>query len=328
MPLDAQTQALLDQMNAAEAPPLHTLTPAEAREVMFELAAMGGDADPVAHVQDRAIPGPAGDIPVRLFTPAGDGPFPVLVYFHGGGWVIGDLDTHDVPCRNLANRARCVVISVHYRLAPEHKFPAAPQDCLAATRWAAEHAAEFNGDPSRIAIGGDSAGGNLAAVVAQMARDEGGPELAGQLLIYPVTDYYTPDKPSYIQNADGYLLTRDAMIYFWNHYLNAPAEADNPYAAPLRAADLSNLPPAFVLTAQFDPLRDEGEQYADRLSEAGVQTHRQCYGGTIHGCVTLAGVLDIGRVATDDAAAWLRECFAAQALQRERGEVSRADHVG
>jgi acetyl esterase len=319
MPLDAQTQALLEQMNAADAPPLHTLSPAAAREVMFQLAAMGGDPDPVAQIQDHAIPGPAGDIPVRIYTPEGDGPFPVLVFFHGGGWVIGDRDTHDIPCRNLANRAECVVVSVDYRLAPEHKFPAAPQDCLAATRWAAANAAEFNGDPSRIAIGGDSAGGNLAAVIAQMARDEGGPALAGQLLIYPVTDYYMPDKPSYVENADGHLLTRDAMIYFWNHYLNAPAEADNPYAAPLRAANLSNLPPAFVLTAEFDPLRDEGELYADRLSAAGVQTHRKRYDGTIHGCVSLAGVLDMGRVATNDAAAWLQECFAASPLQRERG---------
>jgi acetyl esterase len=319
MPLDAQTQALLDQMNAADAPPLHTLSPAAAREVMFELAKMGGDPDPIVRVQDSVASGPAGDVPIRIYTPDGEGPFPILVYFHGGGWVIGDRDTHDVPCRNLANRAQCVVVSVDYRLAPEHKFPAAPQDCLAATRWAAANAAEFNGDPLRIAIGGDSAGGNLAAVVAQMARDEGGPALVGQLLIYPVTDYYIPDKPSYIENADGHLLTRDAMIYFWNHYLNSPVEADNPYAAPLRAADLSNLPAAFVLTAEFDPLRDEGEQYADRLSAASVQTHRKRYGGTIHGCVSLAGVLDTGRIATDDAAAWLRERFAEQTVERERG---------
>jgi acetyl esterase len=321
MPLDPQTQALLDQMSAAEAPPLHTLPPGAAREMMFELAKMGGDPDPVAQVQNGVAPGPAGDIPVRIYTPVGDGPFPILAYFHGGGWVIGDRDTHDVLCRNLANRAGCVVVSVDYRLAPEHKFPAAPQDCLAATRWAAANAAEFNGDAARIAIGGDSAGGNLAAVVAQMARDEGGPPLIGQLLIYPVTDYYIPDKPSYIENGDGHLLTRDDMIYFWGHYLNAPAEADNPYAAPLRAADLSGLPPAFVLTAEFDPLRDEGELYADRLSAAGVQTHRKRYDGTIHGCVSLAGVLDAGRMATNDAAAWLQERFATPTIERERGNL-------
>jgi acetyl esterase len=325
MPLDAQTQAFLDQMNAAEGPPLHTLPPEAARAMMFELAKMGGAPDPVAQVQDRVVPGPAGDIPLRIYTPAGEGPFPVLVYFHGGGWVIGDRDTHDVLCRNLANRAGCVVVSVDYRLAPEHKFPAAPQDCLAATRWAAANTAEFNGDPARIAVGGDSAGGNLAAVVAQMARDEGGPPLVGQLLIYPVTDYYIPDRPAYIENGDGYLLTRDDMVYFWNHYLNEPAEADNPYAAPLRAADLSNLPPAFVLTMEFDPLRDEGEQYADRLNAAGVQTHHRRYAGTIHGCLSLAGVIDLGQIATNDAAAWLKECFTAYPLQRERGS-SRPDY--
>jgi acetyl esterase len=309
MPLDAQTQALLDQMEAQEGPPLHTLAPAAARQVMFQLAAMGGDPDEVAQVQDHVVSSPAADIPVRIYTPVGEGPFPVLVYFHGGGWVLGDRDTHDVLCRNLANRAGCVVVSVDYRLAPEHKFPAAPQDCLAATRWAAANAAEFNGDRSRIAVGGDSAGGNLAAVVALMARDESGPPLVGQLLIYPVTDYYMPGKPSYIENGDGYFLTHGDMAYFWNHYLNAPTEADNPYAAPLRAADLSNLPPAFVLTMEFDPLRDEGEQYADRLSAAGVQTHHKRYDGTIHGCASLAGALDTGRVATNDASAWLKECF-------------------
>jgi acetyl esterase len=158
-------------------------------------------------------------------------------------------------------------------------------------------------------VGGDSAGGNLAAVVAQMARDEGGPPLVGQLLIYPVTDYYIPDKPSYIENGDGYLLTRDDMVYFWGHYLNTPAEADNPYAAPLRAADLSNLAPAFVLTMEFDPLRDEGEIYAERLSAAGVPTQSKRYNGTIHGCVSLAGVLDTGQIAISDAAAWLRARF-------------------
>ena len=309
MPLDAQTQALLDEMQAAAGPALYTLPPAAAREMMFELAKLGGAPDPVAHIQDSAIASPAGDIPIRIYTPAGDGPFPILVYFHGGGWVIGDRDTHDVPCCNLANRAGCVVVSVDYRRAPEYKFPAAPQDCLAATRWAATNAAEINGDRSRIAVGGDSAGGNLAAVVAQMARDEGGPAMVGQLLIYPVTDYYLPAKPSYIENGDGYLLTRDDMIYFWGHYLNTPTEADNPYAAPLRAADLSNLAPAFVLTMEFDPLRDEGEHYAEQLKAAGVPTHAKRYDGSIHGCVSLAGVLDVGRIATNDAAAWLRERF-------------------
>src|SRR6266566_2423305 len=199
MPLDPQAEAILEQMAAA--PPITASTPEQAREMMKAMF-VSGNEEPVAHVENRGIPGPAGDIPVRIYTPAGNGPFPILVFFHGGGWVIGDLDTHDNICRSLTNQAGCIVVSVDYRLAPEHKFPAAPEDCYAATKWVALNAASFGGDPARIAVGG-----NLAAAVAQMAADRGAPGFVHQLLIYPVTNY-SFDTPSYRENGEGYLLTR------------------------------------------------------------------------------------------------------------------------
>jgi acetyl esterase len=310
MPLDPQTQLLLQQMEAAGAPPLYTL-PVEAARAMV----LANPFPPVpfgrlASIEDRAIPGPAGDIPVRIYTPEGSGPFPVLVYYHGGGWVILNLDSHDSLCRALASGAGCVTISVDYRLAPEHKFPAAPDDCLAALRWAAANAIEISGDPARIAVGGDSAGGNLATVVALLARDAGGPPLAGQLLLYPVTDHYRVDLPSYAENAEGYFLTMDDMVWFWDHYLSSADEAIDPRASPLRAADLGGLPPALVITAEYDPLRDEGEAYAQRLREAGVPTTHTRYAGAIHGFFSMAGILDQGKQGIEDANTWLKLIFA------------------
>ena len=202
-----------------------------------------------------------------------------MVFFHGSGFVLCSLDTHDGMCRNLCAGTGCVVVSVDYRLAPEAKFPAAPDDCLAATRWAVANAAALGADPGRVFVAGDSAGGNLAAVTALRIRDEGGPRLLGQLLIYPVTDYYEPGTPSMIENAEGYGLTRAGMIWFWNHYLAAPSDGANPHASPFRAADLSGLPPALVVTAEYDPLRDEGEYYADRLRQAGVPTQMKRWDG-------------------------------------------------
>ena len=257
----------------------------------------------------RAIAGPAGDIPLRVYAPAGDGPFPVLMYIHGGGWVVCSLDTHDRECRTLAYRAGCLVVSVDYRLAPEHKFPAAADDCMTALRWVLGHAAKLGGDAGRIAIGGDSAGGNLTAVTVMLARDEGLGPIAGQLLIYPVTDHYEPGTPSYREYADGYGLTRDSMIWFWDHYLSEPGQAADWRATPLRAEDLRGLPPAFVLTAECDVLRDEGERYAERLRAAGVPTRLKRYNGMIHGFVNMSAVLDGGRAGLADAAAWLREIF-------------------
>jgi acetyl esterase len=246
---------------------------------------------------------------VRIYTPAGSGPFPVLVFFHGGGWVIGDLDTQDGACRALANGAGCLVVSVGYRLAPEHKFPAAPDDTYAATKWVAANAASINADPARIAVGGDSAGGNLTAVTAQMARQRGGPRLAFQLLIYPVTDGAC-DTASYRDNADGYLLTKEMMLWFWNHYVRNPEERFNSMASPLRAQSLKGLPPALVQTAEFDPLRDEGEAYAARLQEAGVPVKLTRYDGMIHGFFGMASVIDRATTAIGEAAEALRSAFA------------------
>lgn len=302
MVLDPQAQLILDQMAAQGMPPMHMLTVEENREAFAAIVALGGEPEAVGTAEDREIPGPLGSIPIRIYTPRGDGPFPVLVFFHGGGWVVGSLDSHDPVCRVLANEAGCIVVSVDYRLAPEHRFPAAAEDSYAATQWVAANAATIGGDPTRIAVGGDSAGGNLAAVVALMTRDRGTPRIAYQMLIYPVTDYYSPGTVSYRENADGYLLTRDSMIWFWNHYTPHEADARNLYASPLQAADLSGLPPALVLTAEFDPLRDEGEAYAARLRAAGVPVEAERLAGMIHGCINMIGVLDAGRKILDDAA--------------------------
>jgi acetyl esterase len=307
MPLNPQVKALLEQMEAAGEPPLHTLQPEEARR-RTDFRPLAGEPEPVAKVEERLVSGDAGYITIRVYTPQGNGPFPVLVYFHGGGWVIGDLDTVDAPCRALTNAAQCVVVSVDYRLAPEYKFPAAAEDAYAAVRWVAGHAAEINADPRRIAVGGDSAGGNLAAVAALMARDRGGPALLYQVLIYPVT-HYAFDTASYRENGEGYMLTRDSMVWFWHHYLEAPEQGKSPYASPLLADNLSDLPPALVITAEYDPLRDEGGAYATRLREAGVPVIQKRYDGTIHGFFWMAGVLEEGRKAMEEVAQRLRETF-------------------
>jgi len=309
MPLDPQARALLDQMLAMGGPPLHELSVAEARQMMVNLTALQGAPEAVSNVVNRTLPGPGGEIPVRIYTPQAKGPLPALVYFHGGGWVIGNLDSHDGVCRALANKGGCVVVSVDYRLAPEHKFPAAAEDAYAAAKWVAENAAALGIDAARVAIGGDSAGGNLTAVVALMARDRGAPALVYQLLIYPVTDAAC-DTASYRDNADGYLLTKDAMLWFWNHYIRGAADRANAYAAPLRADDLRGLPPALMITAEFDPLRDEGEAYAARLREANVPVQLSRYNGMIHGFFGMSAVLDQAREAVDESAAALRSAFA------------------
>ena len=247
---------------------------------------------------------------LRIYTPLGTGPFPLLVFCHGSGFVLCSLDTHDGMCRNLCAGAACVVVSVDYRLAPEHKFPAGIEDCLYAVRWAAAHASELGTDPTRIAVAGDSAGGNMAAVAALRLRDEGGPALCAQLLLYPVTDYHTPGTPSYEENAEGYGLTRDTMKWFWKHYLSDPAQGAHPHASPLRARDLSGLPAALVITAEYDPLRDEGELYADKLRAAGVPTAMTRYDGVNHGFMFWVGVADKAGAAMNEACEWLRGVFA------------------
>jgi acetyl esterase len=311
MPLDPQTKAYLDEMAALNMPALSALPPEVIRQGIAVQFSQMPVSVPVAQVENRTIPGPAGEIPVRIYTPAGMGPFPVLVYFHGGGWVICSLDSHDDQCRRLTNGAGCVLVSVDYRLAPEHKFPAAPEDCYAATCWVAEHAAELNGDPTRLAIGGDSAGGNLTAVVAQMARDQGGPQLIYQLLIYPATDF-TAQTASKKENADGYFLTLEDMHWFENHYLNSPQDRLNPLASPMLARDLSNLPPALILTAEYDPLRDEGELYGQRLREAGVPVTVRRYDGLIHGFFGQSAIVDAARRAVEETAQTLREVLHAR----------------
>ncbi len=308
MPLDPTVKALLDQMAALNMPPMISLSAEQAR-AMFKATRSPVEAlEPVDRIEDRAIPGPAGEIRVRVYTPTSSEPLPVLVYYHGGGWVIGDLDTHDGVCRKLANRAACVVVSVDYRLAPEHRFPAAAEDGYAAAAYVQAHAADFGADASRVAVGGDSAGGNVAAATALIARERGGPALAYQVLIYPVTNY-SFDTASYSDNAEGYFLTTDAMRWFWDHYLGG-ADGTHPHASPLRAPDLSGLPPAIVITAEFDPLRDEGDAYAARLHAAGVAVKHGRYPGMVHGFVGMHDVIPQGNRAIDECAAALREAFA------------------
>lgn len=310
MPLDPQAKKVLDQIAALGLPPSHTLSAVDARK-QAEATRAAAPGEPVAKVEDRAVPSPDGDIPVRVYTPAGSGPFPALVFFHGGGWVLGCVDGSDATARSLANAAGCVVVSVEYRLAPEHKYPAAADDCYAATRWVAANAAAIDVDPARIAVGGVSAGGNLAAVVTLMARDKGGPALVHQLLVVPVTDRNF-ETASYRENGEAYGLTTESMAWFWNHYLRDDSDARDPYAAPLQAEDLTGLPAATVQTAECDPLRDEGAAYAQCLRESGVPVQYTCYDGMIHGFFSMASVIDGGRRAVDDAAAALRGAFAVQ----------------
>ena len=311
--LDPQMKILLDTFNAAGPMFLRAETPEQARAKMQALM----EANPIPpeeiyRAENRSIPGVAGEIPVRIYTPEGNPPMGVLVYYHGGGFVLGDLESHDRVCRSLANKAGCVVVSVGYRLAPEHVFPAAADDCYAATKWVAGNAASIGADPARLAVGGDSAGGNLAAAVAMMARDQGGPAIAFQLLFYPVTDCAldTPSQKEFA--ADGYVLSRGDMVWFWNHYLGSGADAEktNPYACPLRAKNLAGLPPALVMTASHDPLRDEGERFAQRLISAGVKVTCTRYEGVTHGFISFADALDKGKEGQRQAADALKVAFA------------------
>ena len=307
MPLDPQAQAYIEQVAALGLPPVWEVTPAQARINAASRPRPAGP--PVAAIDNRHIPGPGGDLPVRIYTPAGAGPFPVLVWFHGGGWVIGDLESADPTARHLCRDAGCLVISVDYRLAPETKFPGPAEDCYAATVWAARNAPALNADPDRIAVGGDSAGGNLAAAVSLMAADRRGPAIVHQLLVYPVTDrnYQTP---SYTDNAEGYMLARDAMRWYWDAYLASDADAANPYAAPMQAQTLTGQPPALIITAEYDPLRDEGEAYGHRLQAAGVAAEITRYPGMIHGFFSTVGIMDQSRQAVTQAAQALKTAYA------------------
>lgn len=311
MPLDTQTRAVLDLLEQAGIGDLVAdRTPEEVRALMASLR-IPSDV-PVASVEDRRLPPTAGsdvEIPVRIYRPRLDGPpAPVMVWFHGGGWVIGELDAADGTCRALCTEGDAVVVSVDYRLAPEHRFPAAVDDAWAATRWVADHAGAIGGDATRIAVGGDSAGGNLAAVVAHLARDAGGPALCFQALVYPVTDA-TCARPSMQANAHGYLLSTEGMEWFYGHYLGPGGDRRDPRVSPLLAADLSGLPPAHVITAEFDPLRDQGRAYAEALAAAGVPVTTRDQGGTIHGFFSLDQMLDVARDARRELVeAWRASC--------------------
>ena len=303
MPIDPMLLAVLEAF-PMQFDDLGSMTAQEVR-ALFEQGNPPPGED-VASVEDLKVPGPDGPLPVRVYRPDGAAvPAPVVVFFHGGGWVLGSIATHDATCRGLANRTGAVYVSVDYRLAPEHPYPAAPEDCYAATCWVADHAADLGVDPGRLAVAGDSAGGNLAAVVCQMARDRSGPAIAFQLLIYPVTDLDFDRWPSMEENADGPLLTREGMDWFARHYVGTLPFTGDPYAAPIRAADLSGLPPAYVATAGHDPLRDEGAGYAEALAAAGVTVGYDNFATMIHGFVGFADVVPAAGEARDRIAAAL-----------------------
>jgi acetyl esterase len=297
-----QVQTLLDAMARTGGPALNEVSPTEARQMYKALNSLE-QGEEIQRVDDRLVPTPEGDVPVRTYTPADavGASRGVLLWFHGGGWVIGDLDTADATCRALANRAGVVVVSVDYRLAPEHPAPAALDDCTAALMWTVENAELLGVDATKVAVGGDSAGGNLAALVCQRVRDEFGPDIDFQLLVYPVTDL-TLGHPSMDENAEGYFLTKATMEWFTAHYLG-DQERKDPSVSPLFAEQLSGLPRALVITAEFDPLRDEGEAYALRLREAGVPTEHVRYDGQIHGFFAMPSLLDAGKEALDLAGA-------------------------
>lgn len=307
MPLDEDSQHLLAILTPEDSPPMHQVDVHVLRDAM-ESRFPDRERESIATVEDRAVAGPRGDVPVRVYRPELKDTPPVLVYFHGGGWVLGSLETHDAICRALANAARCVVIAVDYRLAPEHPFPHGLQDCQAVVRWVQESSVQLGLDGERVAVGGDSAGGNLAAAVANSNRDENGKPLCHQLLIYPVIDAERATE-SYRENAEGYLLTALGMKMFWELYLGEASASESALASPARLVDLAGLPPATIVTAQYDPLRDEGEIYAERLKAAGNQVALRRWDGVFHGFVGFADRLAKGSEAILFSAQRLRESF-------------------
>jgi len=308
--LDPDAAAVFKAFQEAGRPPYETLSAAEARAYYLAGRPVTNPEPPeLKSVTALAIPAPHGAIPARIYTPKtlrqAGGLAPCLVFFHGGGWVIGDLDSHDVVCRKLADEGELIVISVDYRLAPEHKFPAAVNDAIDATKWIADNAASLGIDASRLSVGGDSAGGNLAAVVAISARDGNGPAIAGQVLIYPATDF-TMTHPSHSEPETSILLTHTVIRWFRDHYLNGAADIHDWRASPVRAGTLIGLPPAYVLTAGADPLRDEGDEYANRLKDAGVPVAYRHFAGQFHGFFTMGKLLQQANVAASEIGAWLK----------------------
>jgi acetyl esterase len=311
MPLHPQCKAILEGIAASGARPFEELSVAEARAQFNAGAerriALAGPAQEIVRVEDRFIPGRERSTPIRVYWPSNDRNLPALVYFHGGGFVLGGLDTVDRTCRALANAAQCIVVSVDYGLAPEHKFPKPAEEAYQAVKYVASHEHQLGTDPNRIAIGGDSAGGNLAAVVALMSRDRGGPRITFQLLIYPMTDY-DDDRPSLHEN-DGILISVQGIRWFWTNYLDREEDGQNPYVSPLKAKSFSGLPPAMVISAEFDPLRDQGEAYAQKLAEAGVPVSLKRYDGAPHAFFHWSGATDAGKAAVADATDALRNVF-------------------
>ena len=308
--LDPDAAAVFKAFQEAGRPPYETVSPAEARELYLKGRFVSNPEPPeLASVEPLTIPSPAGSIPARIYTPTRlrklNGLAPGLVFFHGGGWVIGDLDSHDVVCRKLADEGQLIVIAVDYRLAPEHKFPAGVEDVVTATKWIADNARQLGIDALRLSVGGDSAGGNLAAVVAISARDGNGPAIAGQLLIYPSTDLALVH-PSHSEPETSILLTHSVIRWFCDHYLNGAADVDDWRASPARVKSLTGLPPAYVLTAGADPLRDEGDEYAKRLKEAGVPVTYRTFPGQFHGFFTMGKLLQQANVAAADIGTWLK----------------------
>ncbi|MBH5316847.1 alpha/beta hydrolase [Paenibacillus sp. GSMTC-2017] len=310
MPLHPQIKHFLDRIEllSKQISP-DEMTIAHLRNY-FTLTWSSEEVETVEDVQNLKIPGPESEIPIRIYKPEGEKPFPALVYYHGGGFVLGGLDSHDSICRSLANKASCIVISVDYRLAPENKFPAAVEDAFTALKWVTEHTKKLNIDPQKIAVGGDSAGGNLAAVMTIKAAEHGNLPIIYQLLIYPAVTMDTLFQyPSMIENASGYLLTRESILWFYSQYLSTLEDASNSFSSPLLHGALRNLPPATIITAQFDPLRDEGAAYAERLQSAGVSVNYRCYEGMIHQFMNLAHEVDTANEALEDIAYTLKAVF-------------------
>ena len=309
MAFHPQVEAVLAAQAALGLPDLRTLPPAQARvEAAARRAAAGLYKEPVAQVEEQTIRGPGGDLPIRIYTPEGAALRPLLMIFHGGGWVYGNPESEDCSARVLVNRTGATAVSVDYRLAPEHPFPAAPEDCYAATEWAVANASSLGADPSRLAVAGTSAGGNLSAVVCLMSRDRKGPSIVHQVLFNPVVDCRL-DTPSYLDNAQGCGMTRSDMSWFWDHYLANPEERTHPYASPLRAEKLEDLPPATIITAEFDVLRDEAETFAERLRAAGVDVQCTRYDGMVHAFNNQLGIYDLAADALEEAAARLQLAF-------------------
>jgi len=310
MTLDAIVQGLLDQMAANPMPKLWEVPPAQGRELYRAMSqALEPQGGPIGKIENTTMQGPAGQIKLRVYTPVAGGAaaLPGIVFFHGGGFVIGDLDTHDALCRSLANEAGARVVAVDYRLAPEHKFPAAADDCFAATKWVEQNAASLGIDPNRIAVAGDSAGGNLAAVVSLMAK-KGGPRLVFQLLIYPTTQARASTE-SIKSFAEGYFLERKTMEWFYDQYLPAGQDLADWRLSPLAAPDVAGVPKAYVVTAGYDPLKDEGKAYADKLNRAGVAAVYTDYPGMVHGFFNMSGVVPTAREAIAEAGKALRKAF-------------------